>query len=256
MTTNSSPGDGGGIWNDGSLTLYNSTLNGNGTSDRGGGLDNTGSITVTDSTVSHNVATQDGGGVENDDNGSVNLKNSTVFGNTATDGGAIDNAGGSGDVVLAQSTVSNNSGPAIENIEGTVSTIGSIIATNDAGPDCHGSFVDSGYNLADDTSVRVGRSDGCAFEPRSRGTLEVNGDVTATAVPSLGSPAIGAIPTGTATNQVQLRPRIDQSAVDSVGGCTIGAAEGGFLIATTSLPDATVAGYAYGPIDLVTVPPA
>ncbi len=247
VTTNSSPVAGGGIWNDGSLTLYNSTVDGNSTSDSGGGVENTGSITVTDSTVSNNTATQDGGGIQND-NGSMNLKNSTVYGNTATDGGAINNAGGSGDVVLAESTVSNNSGPAIENMEGTVSTIDSIIATNDAGPDCHGSLADLGYNLTDDTSCGLAASTDVHANP-DLGLLDMNGGATATAVPSLGSQAMGAIPTGTSTNQVQLCPRVDQSGVSSVGRCTIGAAEGGFLITTTSLPDAT-SGAAYGPVYL------
>ncbi len=50
-------GDGGGIFNDGTLTVTNSTFSGNSAVDGGGGIYNSGgTLTVTDSTFSGNSA--------------------------------------------------------------------------------------------------------------------------------------------------------------------------------------------------------
>ena len=247
LTDNSAPLAGGGIWNVGSVLLYDSTVDQDRTSGSGGGLDNTGSVAVTASTFSENMARQDGGGIVNND-GNVSLKNSTAYGNTAANGGAIDNVGNTAVVLLAQSTVWSNAGPSIANVEGAINTVGSIIASSRSGPDCAGSasLGDLGYNLTDDTSCGLIASTDVHANPDLQG-LVVSGGTTATAVPNLGSPAIGAIPAGTNTDQVQLCPRVDQRGISTVSGsCTIGAAEGGFLITTTSLPDAT-SGSPYGP---------
>ena len=96
---------GGGIENQGTLTLSNSTVSGNAGGQSGGGIDNNGGLTLTDSTVSGNHAAT-GGGI-NSQNGPLTLTNSTVSGNTAGQwGGGINFS--SGTLVLSGSTVSGN----------------------------------------------------------------------------------------------------------------------------------------------------
>jgi len=95
---------GGGIYNVGTLTLTNSTVNGS-NAYLGGGIYNTGTLTLTNSIVSDNSA-EHGGGIDND-SGTVELINSIVSDNSAEHGGGIDND--SGTVELINSTVSGNS---------------------------------------------------------------------------------------------------------------------------------------------------
>jgi len=91
------------IYNEGTLTLTNSTVSGN-TADFGGGITNRGTLTLSNSTVSGNMATSDGGGIYN--GGTLTLSNSTVSGNMATGvGGGIYNVG---TLTLSNSTVSGN----------------------------------------------------------------------------------------------------------------------------------------------------
>jgi CSLREA domain-containing protein len=71
---------GGGIFNQGTLRLYNTTVSGN-SGAWGGGIANSssGQLTLTDTTVSGNIATEQGGGIWG--NNTVTLNNSTVSGN-------------------------------------------------------------------------------------------------------------------------------------------------------------------------------
>ena len=98
--------DGGGINNQGTLTLTDSTVSGN-TAGHGGGIWSKGTLTLTDSTVSGNTATgtysQGGGGIWHE--GTLTLTNSTVSGNTGDYGGGIVNGG---TLTLIHSTVSGN----------------------------------------------------------------------------------------------------------------------------------------------------
>ena len=97
---------GGGIGSYGTLTLINSTVSGN-TAGHGGGIWSKGTLTLTDSTVSENTATgtysQGGGGIWHE--GTLTLTNSTVSGNTGDYGGGIVNGG---TLTLIHSTVSGN----------------------------------------------------------------------------------------------------------------------------------------------------
>lgn len=86
---------GGGIYNEGTLLLEDSTVSGNQAVNGGGIYNHNGRVTVVDSKILNNIAilTQ-GGGLFNTSNGNVTLKKTTVAGNTAnTDGGGIENAG-------------------------------------------------------------------------------------------------------------------------------------------------------------------
>ncbi|HXM20062.1 MAG TPA: right-handed parallel beta-helix repeat-containing protein [Terriglobales bacterium] len=111
--------DGGGINNGGTLTINNSTMSGNRAAGlqfaRGGGIYNGGTLTINNSTVSGNTAggttTADGGGIYNVGTGTLTINNSTVSGNTAdartADGGGIYNGDG-GTLTINNSTVSGN----------------------------------------------------------------------------------------------------------------------------------------------------
>ena len=85
---------GGGIYNNGTLTLINSTLSGNSTPNggSGGGIFNTGTLTLTNSTLSDNFARSGGGAICNA--GTLTVTNSIFSGNSAANGGGIYNPGG------------------------------------------------------------------------------------------------------------------------------------------------------------------
>jgi hypothetical protein len=94
---NSAGFPGGGISNDGTLTVTDSAFTGN-SAGFGGGIDNTGTLTVSDSSFSGNHSTG-GGGIFNESNGTLTIAASTFSGNIAVDvggdgeGGGIENYG-------------------------------------------------------------------------------------------------------------------------------------------------------------------
>ena len=126
---------GGAIFNNGTLTLVNSTLSGNSAA-VGGAIDNYGILSLANSTLSDNAATFSlfgGGGIDN--NGTLTLTNSTLSGNSAAfSGGAIYN-NYFGTLTLANSTLSGNyaaySGGGISNT-GTLTLSDSTISGNTA----------------------------------------------------------------------------------------------------------------------------
>ncbi len=79
------------IYNEGTLTITNSIISGNTSSDTGGGITNTGEgkLTLTNSTVSKNRSTY-GGGIYNNSLGELTLIKDMIFENVASeDGGGI-----------------------------------------------------------------------------------------------------------------------------------------------------------------------
>jgi hypothetical protein len=97
-------GFGGGIGNDGTLTVINSTFSGN-LAAAGGGIGNDGTLTVTDSNFSDNVGTDGiGGGIGSI--GTLTVTNSTFSGNYGGFGGGIGNNGGP--TTVTNSTFSAN----------------------------------------------------------------------------------------------------------------------------------------------------
>ncbi len=151
------PGFGGGIWNEGVLTVDESTFQENSAFDggavyngrelivsqsmfnsnlatyKGGGIYNAGELAVTDSTFSGNTATTKGGGIYN--TSALNLSQSTLNGNTSLDGGGIYNTF---NVFVTNSTLSlndaNTSGGGIHNT-GAVRVYNSTIFFNGADAD-------------------------------------------------------------------------------------------------------------------------
>ena len=127
-------GYGGGIANNGTLTVTNSVFSGNSAEDYtyvfgiGGGISNDGTLTVLNSTFSGNFANYHGGGIAND--GTLTLTNSTFSGNTADLGGGIFNGGA---LTVSNSSFSRNSGTGggIINLS-TLTVSNSTFSGNDA----------------------------------------------------------------------------------------------------------------------------
>ena len=92
---------GAGLYNRGVPTLTSSTFSGNSAGFDGGGLLNFGTLTLIDSTVADNVAGQSGGGIANEA-GTLQLTNSTLSGNTAAaaGGGMFNPAGAAANLVM------------------------------------------------------------------------------------------------------------------------------------------------------------
>jgi predicted outer membrane repeat protein len=177
--------NGGGILNDGTLTVTNCTLSGNSASSAGGGIDNAGTLMITNCTISGNSsASGDGGGIWN--GGTLTVTNCTISGNSSASGdGGVDNKAG------------------------TVSLANTIIATNTApmGPEVDGAVTSRGFNLIGNSSGGSGfvASDLLNVNPLL-GPLQNNGGPTATMALLPGSRAIAAgsvalVPAGITTDQ-------------------------------------------------------
>ncbi len=192
--------DGGGIYNLGTLTVTNSTFSGNSAIGFGGGINNnvTTTLTVTNSTFSGNSATGgSGGGISNF--GTLTVTNSTFAGNSAgSTGGGIRNTG---TLTVTNSTFAGNSagstGGGIRNT-GTLTVKSTLLANNPSGGNCFnsGTFTSLGYNLSDDTSFSsffTGTGDvdytPAGLDPSG---LQDNGGPTFTHALLAGSPAIDA----------------------------------------------------------------
>jgi len=106
--SSNSANEGGGIFNSGTVTVNNSTISSNSTFfGYGGGIYSFGPLTINNSAISNNSSYYDGGGIRNFD--ALTLNNSTVSDNTAGDLGAGIHSDNSGTIILNNSTVSRNS---------------------------------------------------------------------------------------------------------------------------------------------------
>ncbi len=107
---NAASGTGGGVYNDNSSspTLTNVTFSKN-TADQGGGIYNQGTLTISNADITSNTATESGGGIYSD--GALLIENSTIDNNYAENncGGGIHFAVDSdGSATIQSSAVSNN----------------------------------------------------------------------------------------------------------------------------------------------------
>jgi hypothetical protein len=112
-----------------SLTLTNLTVNNGLTSGAGGGILNNGTLSVSGCTVSGNSAGA-GGGIWG---GTMTVQNSTLSGNSAGEGGGIYSEGGS--ITISGSTLSHNSadvGGGIYNGAGFLNISGCTVSHNTA----------------------------------------------------------------------------------------------------------------------------
>jgi CSLREA domain-containing protein len=182
----SAPGmaNGGGIFNEGSVTVTGVTLTDN-EAQSGGAIATTGSATLVNDTLSANRARVDGGGLFQA-GGTATVNNLTIADNTADNdandsgnGGGI--AVGGGTLAVANTLVGNNrdaSTPA-----------------NLKHADCSGTVASQGYNLVEDTAgcTLAGTTTGnvTGEDPRLEG-LAANGGPTATHALRKNSPAVNA----------------------------------------------------------------
>jgi hypothetical protein len=138
------PATGGGVYNHGTLTITNCTLESN-VADFGGGIFNEldATLTVRGSTLSGNTA-GDGGGIYN--RGTLTITNCTLSGNGANFGGAIYNDASATAAVSGRTLVSNTAEDQVRiiynNQSGTLTVSDSAFSGN--GPYAFG-YIDGPY---------------------------------------------------------------------------------------------------------------
>jgi len=205
---------GGGIYNEGvfgsaTLTIINSTINGNTVSKEGGGIYAIAviapvTVTVNNSTISSNSAFL-GGGIRNVSSGvgaNLIISNSSISGNSAEfgNGGGVANQGDNAISEISNSTFSGNSagfgGGSIHNVAATVELIDTILKAGALGGNIlnqSGTITSNGYNLSDDDAggYLTGPGDQINTDP-ILGPLQDNGGPTFTHELLPGSPAIDA----------------------------------------------------------------
>jgi hypothetical protein len=128
----------GGISNQGTLTVDNSTVSGNTASNGpGGGINNgvNGTLVVSNSTVSGNYSLGAGGGINS--NGSLTVSYSRLFGNSADNCGGIDSVGLGITATVIYSSVHGNTarvadGGGICASQGTATVSGTVVYGNTA----------------------------------------------------------------------------------------------------------------------------
>jgi hypothetical protein len=198
-------GDGGGVYNAGTLRLYNATVSGNraghgasghytgGHGGNGGGILNTGTLFLDDATLADNMAGTGGGGLSPGQDG---------------EGGGIYNA--SAQVHLKNTLLAQN-------------------LSADGASDCEGAaLVSHGYNLVEDAALcaLAGERTGVITGVEARlGGLAYNGGPTRTHALYRTSPARDA---GTCTDMDFKLVTLDQRGVSRPqgAGCDMGAFEG------------------------------
>src|SRR5229473_2134430 len=146
----------GGIFNDfgATATISNSTLSSNSAAVDAGGIVNGGTLTISNSTLSGNSAGVYGGGIYNNGFGAtVTISNSTLSGNSASVyGGGIYNVG---TVTISNSTLSGNSAPGGGSLANfNAASVKNSIVGNSSGGNCYGTITASGANLDTDGSCR------------------------------------------------------------------------------------------------------
>jgi CSLREA domain-containing protein len=176
-------GNGGGIFNGGTLTITNSAFSGNHADNGGGIFNNAGTLTITNSAFSGNSAGGDGGGIAS--HGTLTITNSTFSGNSAGGGGGI------------------------KHLSGTV-TLRNTIVANSTGGNCGGTITNGGNNIDDGTTCGWGSTSGSmsGTDPLL-GALANNGGPTQTFALLTGSPAID----GVTFNAPNSAPATDQRGV-------------------------------------------
>jgi hypothetical protein len=218
-----SPTSGGGLWNTGTLSLFETTLAHN-RADTGGGLATSGTGFVTTTTVADNEAIV-GGGVFHS-GGTLTVVTTTVARNQA----AMEGGGLFGQMAtLLNATLAHNAGGLGGGLAGSAVVLNTLLARNSSmglrsvglrSPDCGGRVISLGTNLLGDPT-------GCTITLRGTdrtgapgsGEFTPGGPLGRGHVPLLpGSPAIEA-------GNPAFCPPTDQLGHQRVGGCDIGAVE-------------------------------
>jgi len=241
--------DGGGILNNGVLTLLRSTVTknraqlpcppGQSCGIRGGGIFNAvgASLTVGYSTVSANSASitncsvfrcgTAGGGIFN--GGTLVVYNSTISGNTTDVQAQGSGIYSGGTAIVRSSTLSANGAAVGAGIYGTANISNSILS-NGISSNCGGNVTSSGYNLSSDDSCNLTKTGDIINTDPLLGPLQYNGGPTQTMTLRAGSLAVDAgNPNGCRdglghllTTDQRGMPRPDP---EDTSGCDIGAFE-------------------------------
>ncbi|HSP56370.1 MAG TPA: choice-of-anchor Q domain-containing protein [Dehalococcoidia bacterium] len=191
----------------------------------GGGIFNQGTLTLSESTISANEARESGGGGLYN-GGEATITNSTISGNSTT-GGDFGGAGvyqTSGTLLLVNSTISNNTGggtfgAGIRTLSGG-SAVNTIVAGN-VPDDCGGNtgaMTSLGHNLGGDASCEFDAAGDLLETDPLLGALADNGGPTQTHALLEGSPAINA-------GDGDACPATDQRGFARTGVCDVGSYE-------------------------------
>ena len=256
--------NGGGLYNSssGRLNAANSTWYLNSAAQRGGGLYNQGALTLTQSTLYSNTTTSQGGsGLYNANAASAQLTNVTLSYNTALGSttGAIRNDGGALNVL--NSTISDNAAPALTG--GGIALANTLVALSLGGDNCAAAVTSTGYNLSSDSSCGLSATGDISNTDPLLGPLSNNGGATLTRSLLPNSPALDA---GNDANC----PSVDQRGIARPQGdhCDIGAYEiigfnnsvtatvgaGGCLTSTTSISQTDLIGTLHVGVNLTFEP--
>jgi len=169
VTGNSTTGQasgGGGVSNQGSLTIIQSTISGNSDDDQGGGILNSGMLTISDSSVSDNHSMGnghyggDGGGIYN--SGTVTIQSTTISGNMALGADSTRGGGGifnSGSLTATNSTIRGNTAINGGGIFGGATIVNCTVSNNTAwifGNAIQGSGTIANSTISGNTAIQGG----------------------------------------------------------------------------------------------------
>jgi fibronectin-binding autotransporter adhesin len=177
LSGNSAADGGGGIANEasGTLAISQSVLMNNTSASNGGGIDNNGSLTLSGDTIESNVATGSGGGISNEATGTLTDTQSTISSNTAAFGAGVFN---DNQLTLTGDTVSGNtaatSGGGLLNA-GTLTLASDTLSVNTAAQNGGGILNSGSLTLTSDTlSANVSIANGGGIDNEVGGTVTIS----------------------------------------------------------------------------------
>ncbi len=183
---------GGGIHNEGTLTINAGTIKENYSSHRGGGIYNSGKITITGGTISNNRTTQSGAGIYNSSDAVISSGKGLFFNggsiesntNSGDHGGGIYNMGdvtiSSGNITQNVVSASSKSGGGIYNA-GTLYIQGGNITANTATQNGAGIYNDGEFHLQGAPAIStntVGSNARNVYLTTDHPTITIDGDLT------------------------------------------------------------------------------
>jgi len=195
----------------------------------GGGLLVDGATVAVDRSLldANDAGAGSGGAIAVTGGGSIQVTSSTISGNTGAGGGGLHVAPGTA-ATVTDSTITSNFGTTAGGVVngGTLTVTNSIVAAQQAGPDCSGTITSGGNNLESATSCGlVGAGDVQNANARLA-PLANNGGPTPTHLPGHGGDAVDT-GTGCTTSDQRGSARPVDGNDDGTATCDIGAVEAG-----------------------------